>query len=258
MSRAERHLDIRCAPRPTAPPEFRYPDVETASDGYARRFTGAAGKFFLDVQARALERLMTGLEQTTVLEVGGGHGQLVPTFLQRRCQLTLVGSRERAHERVRAGFPTADIRYVTTDLLELPWPDRSFEVVAAVRLLSHVDDWETLLAEFCRVADRSVIIDFPSWRSVNALAPLLFRLKKSAEKDTRPYRSFLPSRISAELRRHGFGISGSHGQFVLPMLLHRAMSGARWLQDCEQAAEYLRLTRLLGSPVLLRADRHRH
>lgn len=231
------------------------PDIETSSDDYARRFTGAAGRYFLDMQNQGLEHLMGNLASASVLEVGGGHGQLVPTLLRLGCDVTLFGSHESTHTRVRDAHPDADISYATGDVLNLPFADRSFDVVVAVRLISHIAAWERLLEEFCRVSRHSVIIDFPSWRSLNALTPMLFPFKKSIEGNTREYSSFFPSRLAAACRRNGFVVQASYSQFFLPMFLHRGLAGARWLQTGERAFRSVGLTRLFGSPILIRADR---
>ncbi|MBN1239174.1 MAG: class I SAM-dependent methyltransferase [Gammaproteobacteria bacterium] len=231
------------------------PDVETASDDYARRFTGAAGQFFLRVQTNALKCLIGDLQGASVLEVGGGHAQLVPTFLDYGCRLTILGSTDDTHARVRRLYPDAGITLDSGDLLSLPYPDRSFDAVVAVRLVAHVEAWERLLSELCRVARRAVIVDYASWRSLNVLTPLLFRLKKSIEKDTRVYTSFRPWQLANAFDQQGFAVTDSYGQFFLPMFIHRALSGASLLRRAEGAFRSAGLTSVLGSPVLLRADR---
>lgn len=50
-------------------------DIETSSDDYASRFAGATGAWMLDVQRDATIRLM-GDDTDSILDVGGGHGQL--------------------------------------------------------------------------------------------------------------------------------------------------------------------------------------
>lgn len=231
------------------------PDIETSSDDYARRFAGAAGEYFLSVQTHALDGLMEGLFSSSVLEVGGGHGQLVPALLRHGCKLTMFGSDEITHARVRASHPNEPISYATGNVLNLPYADRSFDVVVAVRLISHIDAWETLLKEFCRVARYSVIVDYPSWRSLNALTPMLYAFKKSVEGNTREYASFYPSQLATVFERHNFVVSSSYSQFFLPMFLHRGLAGARWLQTGECICRSLGWTKLFGSPVLMRADR---
>ena len=83
------------------------PDIETSSDDYARRFAGPAGKYFLIIQEQAFQRVCPTRPDCSVLEVGGGHGQLVPIFLRRNCELTILGSDESTHRRVRTAFPDA-------------------------------------------------------------------------------------------------------------------------------------------------------
>lgn len=230
------------------------PDIETSSDDYARRFAGPAGKYFLSIQEKAFQCVLPARPDCSVLEVGGGHGQLVPVFLRRNCELTILGSDESTHRRVRTSFPEATIEYVIGDVLKLPYEDNSFDLVVAVRLISHIEAWETLLDEFCRVARHSIIIDYPSWISLNALTPVFFSMKKSLEGNTRNYTSFFRWQLSKVLRRHEFEVTRTWNQFILPMFLHRALHGARWLQVVERVCRSLGLTALLGSPVVMRAD----
>ncbi|MEX2494683.1 MAG: class I SAM-dependent methyltransferase [Woeseia sp.] len=231
------------------------PDIETSSAAYARRFSGAAGAYFLQVQARALNYLIRDLPSPRVLDVGGGHGQLVPTLLRRNCDLTMFGSEERTHARVRAYFPHARISYGSGNLLQLPYGDRTFDIVVSVRLMAHFSAWEALLAEFCRVSRLAVIVDYPSLRSLDAVTLLPLPLKKHIEQGAQRYRYFFPAGVARELRRNGFDVERSFGQFFLPMFLHRAMSGSRALQLLEGALRTTGVTSLLGSPVLLLARR---
>lgn len=231
------------------------PDIETASPEYARRFAGRAGSYFLTTQERAVSRLLSGRSRFSVLDVGGGHGQLVPLFVRLGCSLTIYGSNESTHQGVRARFPESGIQFASGSVLDLPYPDRTFDVVVAIRLISHIKDWERLVAELCRVARVSVLIEYPSWYSLNALTPLLFGLKKLIEGNTRTYTSYTDGSIAAAFRRSGFRVTSVQKQLFLPMVLHRALHGARWLQSAERAVERVGLTAILGSPVVVRADR---
>jgi ubiquinone/menaquinone biosynthesis C-methylase UbiE len=231
------------------------PDIATSSEDYARRFSGQAGRFFLETQENAVTTALGGRTGFSVLEVGGGHGQLVPLFLRLGCRLTMHGSDASTHQRVRAAFPDAVIRFASGSVLDLPYADRSFDVVVAVRLVSHVNAWARLIDELCRVARASVLIDYPTWRSLNVLTPLLFRLKKAIEGNTRTYASFSDARIAAAFQRSGFRVASVQRQFFLPMFVHRALGGARWLQSAERNFGRTGLTKLLGSPVVVRADR---
>jgi SAM-dependent methyltransferase len=231
------------------------PDVETSSDAYARRFAGPVGAFFLDVQSRLTSRLLPPLGAGEALDVGGGHGQLVGPLLEAGFRPTVYASRADIPERLRPDVEGGRVRFASGDLLRLPFESRSFDLVLAYRLLPHVPLWADLIAELCRVARGAVIVDYPTSRSVNALAGLLFPLKKDVESDTRPFRVFKDREVREAFERAAFRETGRLGEFVLPMALHRALGAAPFSHLAEGALAALGLRRLLGSPVILRAER---
>lgn len=231
------------------------PDIETSSDSYARRFAGAAGRYLLAEQDAAIRAVLASSSVGTVLDVGGGHAQLTPLLRTLARDVVVFGSDARSLERVRRGFP--DCATATGDLLDLPFGPQSFDVVVAVRLLPHVRNWPRLLAELCRVARSTVIIDYPRTTGLNSLTPILFPLKKRLEGNTRHYRNFRDAEVEEVLRVCGFAPRERQAQFVLPMVMHRRANGAHSLRAVERAARSLGLTQALGSPVVLRADRRR-
>jgi SAM-dependent methyltransferase len=232
------------------------PDIETSSENYASRFRGPAGTYMLDVQEKSvLDLLRDGrpLVGRTVLDVGGGHGQLAGPIAGLGCAVSVVGSDESCAARLRIG-PNADkIAFVTGNLLDLPFEDRAFDTLVSVRLISHIDDWPRLVAELCRVADKSIIIDYPTWRSINALSLLTFPLKKAIEKNTRTYTTFWDGAIRKAFAQHGFRAVATRNQFVMPMALHRASKGA--LKPVEEMLRTTGVTRLIGNPVIIKLDR---
>lgn len=234
-------------------------DVETSSEEYASRFTGPVGGFFLNVQQRAVLRLLSPWPGARVLDVGGGHAQLAPPLVQSGYRVTVAGSGEACRERLDRALPSGAFEFRACDLLELPFPDRSFDVVLAFRLFAHVERWRELVAELCRVADRAVIVDFSDTRSFNALYGPLFAWKKKIEGNTRTFITFRPGEVGAELIRHGFGRPEEIRQFFLPMVVHRAfgkaLGSAIPSRALEAVSSGLGLTRTLGSPVILRVER---
>jgi ubiquinone/menaquinone biosynthesis C-methylase UbiE len=231
------------------------PDIETSSADYARRFSGRAGSYFLNVQKKAVKNALLDCKGSSVLDVGGGHGQLAQLLLDLGYSLTVVGSESSCYSRIRAQHSHARMSFVTSDLLCLPYPDQSVDIVTAVRLISHITAWRSLIAELCRVARYSVVIDYPSWFSINAVTPLLFAIKKRWEGNTRFYRSFFPQELALEFSAQGFSIARTQHQFFLPMVLHRAAGGSSALIRIEWCCQAIGLTGLFGSPVILRADR---
>ena len=231
------------------------PDVETASEGYARRFAGEVGEHFLAVQAGAVLDLLAPWPGGRVLEVGGGHAQLAGPLIARGFRVTVTGSAAACRERLDRFLPPGSFAFERCDAGRLPFPDRSFDAVLAVRLLTHLDDWRQALAEMCRVAASAVIVDYPDTRSFNRLYGLLFSWKRKVEGDTRAFRCFQPGEVIAECRRLGFGRPVVRRQFFLPMVVHRAVGRAGVSRGVERASALLRLTRAFGSPVILRVER---
>jgi hypothetical protein len=141
------------------------------------------------------------------------------------------------------------------DLQALPFPDQSFDAVVCFRLLPHSVWWPGLISELCRVARRSVILDYPSQRSLNILAARLFGVKRGIESNTRSFIVFTPSEIRRAFREQGFLVSAERPQFLLPMVLHRWANQAGLSRVAEVPGRLLGMTRWFGSPVIVRADR---
>jgi ubiquinone/menaquinone biosynthesis C-methylase UbiE len=231
------------------------PDVETASDSYARRFAGEAGRFLLAQQESAIRAVLDGWHGGSVLDVGGGHAQLTPLLKTLATDVCVLGSDTSSLKRIRQLHP--DCAAVAGDLLRLPFASRTFDLVAAVRLLPHVRRWPRLLAELCRVARSIVVVDYPRPKGFNSLTPLLFPLKKRLEGDTREYRNFRDAEIDGVFAACGFEPTRREAELLLPLVLHRSTHGSAALRAVERSAKDLGLTQLLGSPVVLRADRLR-
>ena len=80
--------------------------------------------------------------------------------------------------------------FVVGNVLALPFPDKSFDVVLCFRLLTHCERWPELVRELCRVARCAVIVDYPTGQSLNAIAPALFGAKQKYERNTRHWMLF--------------------------------------------------------------------
>jgi SAM-dependent methyltransferase len=231
------------------------PDVETSSEGYARRFAGPVGAFFLAVQARATLELLAPWPRARILDVGGGHGQVTGPLLEAGHEVTVYGSAGACGEGLRKWTESGRVPFRAGDLLHVPWPDRAFDVVISYRLLAHFGLWSALLAELCRLARYAVLVDYPTARSANAAASAFFGLKKGVEGDTRPFTVFRDAQVEEALAASGFRPTGRRAEFFFPMALHRALGSARLARALEGAAAGLGLTRTLGSPVILRGER---
>jgi 2-polyprenyl-3-methyl-5-hydroxy-6-metoxy-1,4-benzoquinol methylase len=230
-------------------------DVETSSEGYARRFAGPVGAFFLERQARTTVDLLRPWPGASVLDVGGGHAQLVGPLVEAGHPVTVYGSDPVCGARLSPWTSSGRAAFRAGDLLHAPWPDRSFDLVTAFRLLPHVAPWRELIAELGRLARQAVVVDYPTRRSVNAVSGAFFGWKKGVEGDTRPFTVFRDAQIEAAFTAVGFRRTARKPQFFLPMALHRAGGSGPLARALEGGARVVGLTGALGSPVILRLER---
>ncbi|MFL5495805.1 MAG: class I SAM-dependent methyltransferase [Gemmatimonadales bacterium] len=231
-------------------------DIETSSEDYARRFSGSVGQWFLDLQAATALDLLRDLPSgASVLDVGGGHAQLTDALLGAGYDVLVAGSDPSCAARLAPWREIRRLRFEVVDLRALPYPDQAFDAVLCFRLLPHSVAWTRLVGELCRVARRAVVVDYPSRRSVNLIADQLFGLKHRIERNTRPYAVFRPAEVRAAFAARGFQVRREQPQFLLPMVLHRWIGSARVAKVLELPGRWIGLRRLLGSPVIIRADR---
>jgi hypothetical protein len=233
-------------------------DIETSSEDYARRFSGQVGQWFLDLQAATTLDLLRDLPRgASLLDVGGGHAQLTGPLLGAGFDVLVAGSHASCGDRLAAWRDNRRLRFEVVDLGALPYPDQAFDAALCFRLLPHSVAWTRLVSELCRVARRAVVVDYPSGRSVNILADQLFRLKHRIERNTRPYTVFERAEVRAAFAAQGFEVRWERPQFLLPMVLHRWLGRAALARALEFPGYVTGLRRVLGSPVIVRADRLR-
>ncbi len=241
-----------------SPPAFsETADIETASDDYAARFSGAIGNYFLEVQARLTLDLLKDLPRASVLDVGGGHAQLTMPLAKNGYDVTVTGSADICRARLDRYCDQDSFQYITCDSLNLPFQDNQFDVVMAFRLLPHTQQWQRLIQEMCRVAKKAVILDYPDKRSVNILYNLLFDLKKNMEGNTRTYTLFSRKELSDVLKANHFYLPVFSPEFFVPMVIHRKLKNPAISRALEAISRYTGLTRLFGSPIILRSDAKR-
>lgn len=233
-----------------------WPDVETSSEDYDRRFVGALGKYLLDVQEQTTLKLLSDLPQgASVLEVGGGHAQLAGPIARQGRRVTVLGSSPVCSKKLAGEISAGVVDFLAADFTRLPFPDRSFDAVVSIRMMAHVDHWPEFVSELCRVSRRAVVIDYPTFSSLNLLSLATFGMKRAIEKNTRTYRSFWPAEIRGSFKSNGFTKLKNAPQFVLPMAAHRMTGGSAVLRKIEDVSRACGLTHYVGNPVLVRADR---
>ncbi|MCC6953743.1 MAG: methyltransferase domain-containing protein [Deltaproteobacteria bacterium] len=234
------------------------PDIETASQGYAARFAGPVGEYFLQQQRTLVDELMShaGERPLQVLDVGGGHAQLTPLLLERGCEVFVHGSSINCAERLKGlGGAAEQLHFFVSPLDAIRPPIPQFDVVLAFRLLPHVLDWQRFLTQIAQFTRSQLIFDFTSIASLNAFSPIFFKLKKQIEKNTRPYFVHSLRQIEDHVAELGFEEIAVRKQFSFPMGAHRALNDVRRSKAIESVSKKLYLTSLIGSPVIVSAKR---
>jgi 2-polyprenyl-3-methyl-5-hydroxy-6-metoxy-1,4-benzoquinol methylase len=123
----------------------------------------------------SLAQLFTDAAPQSVLDVGCGEGVLTFKWAQALEDKPVLGI-DLADPKLEAEWvtrPRANLEFqaMTAEELEhLPFPDRSFDLAAAIEVLEHVPNPERTLAEMARVAVRHLLVSVPReplWRALN-------------------------------------------------------------------------------------------
>ncbi len=235
-----------------------YADPAMARTFDGRRFSGPIGEMVADTQAHVLVTMVGDGKGRDILDVGTGTGRAAFILARAGANVTgvdaseqmLATARERAEQQ---GLTT--ISFQRGDAHALEFGARNFDTVVSFRVLMHTPQWERCVAELCRVADRLVIVDYPSATSVALFESLARRAMYAAGVKTEPYRVFTHRTMAAAFERHGFRIRSVHRQFVLPIALHKALGSRRFTRRSEQLLNRAGLLKAFGSPVTLVAER---
>jgi ubiquinone/menaquinone biosynthesis C-methylase UbiE len=116
-----------------------------------------------------LERALDRAEPTRILEVGVGEGEVARRVVELYPHAPLIGVDLPDAELARR-WQSLELRPSFADIADLPFADRSFDLVLAIEVLEHVTNPEAALAELARVATRDVVISVPReplWRAAN-------------------------------------------------------------------------------------------
>jgi SAM-dependent methyltransferase len=234
-----------------------YADAATARTFDDRRFGGPIGELVARSQADVLTNFAGDVRGRRLLDVGTGTGRAAFLFAARGADVTGIDASEQMLEVAsRRGVEQGlAVSFRKGDAQHLDCADRAFDVVVSLRVLMHTPDWRMALAEFCRVSDRLVIVDYPSARGAALVQALGRRLLYAIGVRTEPYRVFTDRQIAKVLGNHSFRVRAVHRQFVLPIALHKAIGSKRLTTGIERVLARAGLLRLVGSPVTLLAER---
>ncbi|NDC39626.1 MAG: methyltransferase domain-containing protein, partial [Proteobacteria bacterium] len=173
--------------------------------------------------------------------------------LLSRCSVTVLGSAIECRGQIEPQILAGRCSFETGNLLDLPFEDKSFDVVTSFRFIPHCEQWQQHIRELSRVARKAVIVDYPTYLSVNCLSPVLFHLKRRIEKNTRTYTLFSHRQIAAAFEAANFVVTERCGEFIWPMVVHRIMGNPTLSALLEGPFAMSGVTKMFGSPVIVRA-----
>jgi ubiquinone/menaquinone biosynthesis C-methylase UbiE len=209
----------------------------------------------LAVQAEAARALLGPDRTRTLLEVGGGHGQLARPLAEEGRPYTVLGSDPVCRRRIEDLLASGRCRFVAGEVTALPFGDRSFDAVLCIRLLTHCDRWPDLIGELCRVARQDVIIEYPLHAGLHRAGGLFFGMKKRVEGNTRPWTAFRHRQVTEAFEARGFRETALIRQFFWPLVLHRMLGRPALSKRLEAAARTLGWTARAGSPAFSKMTR---
>ncbi|MGH9411896.1 MAG: class I SAM-dependent methyltransferase [Vicinamibacterales bacterium] len=234
-----------------------YADSAMAERFDALRFSGPIGTLVADRQEQEIAEFLAPVEGQRVLDVGTGTGRAAIALARRGARVTGVDASAEMIEVAarRAHQAGVSIEFARGDAHRLQFADRSFDAVVCLRVLMHTPDWRRSCAELCRVADRRVVIDYPSSRSFAALQSWTRRVASWLTPRVEAYRVMSPRAVRRALAAQGFRVAGERRLFVLPIAFHKRVNSERFTRVLEGALARAGMLRLFGSPVTIVAER---
>jgi len=128
-------------------------ELEQFYAGNIPEFFKRAGEAMQWIQARV------GLDKATVLDIACGSGyysevfdRLVPgwveyTGMDYNPGMVWMGRRHYPHLEIQQG-----------NILDIPFPDNSFDIVFSSATIAHVEDWRRAISELARVSKRWIVL----------------------------------------------------------------------------------------------------
>lgn len=105
----------------------------------------------------------------TILEVGVGEGEVSARLRELYPDATIVGC-DLPNDELEAHWRAKGLNGMCADIVQLPFPAKTFDLVMAIEVLEHVFDPPAALAELARLARSRLVLSVPRepvWRVAN-------------------------------------------------------------------------------------------
>jgi SAM-dependent methyltransferase len=117
----------------------------------------------------SLDRFLTGVHPTRILELGVGEGVVTSRVIERFAGVPVVGI-DLPDDDLVEQWQTRDLSCAFGDASCLPFPNAAFDLVLAIEVFEHFDDPDTAMAELARVCSGTLVASVPFepiWRVGN-------------------------------------------------------------------------------------------
>lgn len=118
------------------------------------------------------EALASSLPDTApeaILDVGVGEGEVSGRLRQRYPEALIVGI-DLPDAELEAHWRARGINGLCADIVQLPFPSKSFDLVTGIEVLEHVPDPPAALTELARLSRSDIVLSVPRepiWRVAN-------------------------------------------------------------------------------------------
>lgn len=234
-----------------------YASRDVAEGFDALRFGGPIGRYLLACQQDLLHEALAPAPDRTILDVGTGTGRAAIGLAEAGARVIGVDASAEMLRvaRVKAAEAAVAIDLGIADAHALPFAARSADGVVCLRVLMHAVDWRACVGELCRVARWRVVVDFPASASIAAIESGARRIAGALGRRVEAYRVIAERDVVDAFRQQGFRVVIVRRQFVLPIALHKAIGRLGFTRTVERGLSAVGLSRILGSPVTLVAER---
>ncbi|MFC1849676.1 glycosyltransferase [candidate division CSSED10-310 bacterium] len=235
-----------------------YSQKDFAQNFDGERFGSFFGKMLSKMELETFQSIVAQDGSTTILDAGGGTGRLALALANQDVTVTVLDTslEMMSIAREKANITDQSIDLICGTIDNLPFQNQTYEWVVSSRVIMHVTEWQTAIREFCRVASKGLIFDFPPLTAFPALAvPILLFKKIIDPTTTQNYHVIHVPKVIKELQLQGFRVVKLDRRFFMPVGFHRKINKPALSLFLERVFKAVGLTALLGAPVTIWALR---
>lgn len=110
---------------------------------------------------RRVARILDNLPMQKLLDAGCGEGYVLPALSQGHPRGFFVAVDKRIEALVFARRKNPEVRYIEADILQLPFKEKVFDIVACTEVIEHIAEYRQVLQELKRVSAGYCLISVP-------------------------------------------------------------------------------------------------